>query len=500
MPTSQHKVTIPGNQVTTDNSPANYDEIDKQNEIQVSYNAESWSSDKAFFKGNNAPIFEERYATDLKVRGKLPNWLNGIYIRNGPNPHFHCEDLTFPYDGDGMVHAVYFENSTVKYRNRWVKTEELEAEKRADKSLWNSLTKPKFPSKKDRRAFDAPFTPVKNTANTNIINHAGHLLAVYEGGVPYEITKDLETVGAFTFDGNIKGMMPHPKLDPLTGELHFLQYSAIQFPYLRYYVINKRGHVTKNVPIHIKSPTIIHDMILAPNYVVFFLSPLEISLSKMFLCKNPLKWNPSKPTKVGIIPRHGKNQKVIWFKTDPFFVWHTMNGFEENGNIILDYVHHNHGLPSEQNTPELHQIVVNPKKGIISHNALDNQFIEFPVIDNRKIGQKYRYGYAARRDMTLDNVIEKAYFTELIQYDFEQKTNCLHKLPKGQFIGEPTFVPHPTKNSETDGVILAFVYDENTQKSKLIVIEPLHFDKAPLAVVELPFRVPNGFHGNWIGF
>jgi carotenoid cleavage dioxygenase-like enzyme len=500
MLTSQDQATIPKGQVTTDNSCANHEKVEAHNVIQVGYNAEPWSSNNAFLKENNAPVFEERYISNLKVTGDLPKWLNGVYMRNGPNPHFHSENLTFPYDGDGMIHAIYFESSGVKYRNRWIKTEELKAEKRANKSLWNSLTKPAFPSKKDRKAFNAPFTPVKNTANTNIIHHAGHLLAVYEGGVPYKIAEDLETIGTFTFDDNIKGMMPHPKLDPLTGELHFLQYSVVQFPYLRYYVINKRGHVSKDVPIHIKSPTIVHDMILTPNYVVFFLSPLEMSLSKIFSSKNPLKWNPDKPTKIGIIPRHGSSQKVTWFETDPFFVWHTMNGFEENGNLVLDYVHHNHGLPSEQNTPELYRMVINPQKGILSYNAIDDQFIEFPIIDHRKIGQKYRYGYATRRDMALDKEIGKAYFTELIQYDFERKTHCLHKFPKGQFVGEPTFIPHPYKGSETDGVIVAFVYDQNINKSKLIVIEPLNFDKAPLAVVKLPFRVPNGFHGAWIGF
>ncbi|NJN78892.1 MAG: carotenoid oxygenase family protein [Saprospiraceae bacterium] len=343
-------------------------------------------------------------------------------------------------------------------------------------------------------------TPVKNAANTNIVHHAGHLLAVYEGGVPYKITTDLETLGTFTFDDKIKGMMPHPKLDPITGDLHFLQYSVVQFPYLRYYVINKTGQITKDVPIYIKSPTIVHDMVLTPNYIIFFLPPLEMSLMKIFLSKNPLTWNDNKGTKIGIIPRNGNSKKVTWVETEPFFVWHTMNGFEENGNIVLDYVRHNHGLPDQQNTPELYRMVVNPTRGIVSANALDDQFIEFPIIDVRKIGQKYNYGYAARRDMKRDDEIEKAYFTELIQYDFEKKTHTLHKLLKGQYVGEPTFVPHPYKDSETDGVIVAFVYDENTQKSKLIVIEPLNFDKAPLAIVELPFRVPNGFHGDWIGF
>ena len=496
---SRNKPIIPRNE-KRNNPPVCRLDINKSEKIKVEYNTKPWSSEKTSLQGNNAPVFEEKYVTNLKVKGELPSWLNGVYMRNGPNPHFASEDLTFPYDGDGMVHAIYFEKSGVKYRNKWIKTEELEAEKRAGKSLWSSLTKPKFPSRKDKKQFDVPFVPIKNTANTNIVHHAGHLLAVYEGGVPYKITEDLETIGSFTFDDTIKGMMPHPKLDPHTGDLHFLQYSVIQFPYLRYYVINKDGQVTKDMPIHIKTPTIIHDMILTPNYIVFFLSPLEVSLMKTLLSKNPMSWNSKKGTKIGIIPRHGDSQKITWAETEPFFVWHTMNGFEENGHIVLDYIQHSHGLPQKQIEPRLYRIVVNPQKGILSHNPLDDQFVEFPTIDIRRIGEKYNYGYAARRNMNKHKKIHESYFTEIIQYDFIKKVHRLHRFPKGQFVGEPTFVPHPYKDSEADGVILAFVYDENSDKSKLVVIDPLNFDKEPIAVVELPFRVPNGFHGDWVGF
>lgn len=151
-----NEILIPKN-AATDNYPNCPQKTgEKDDKIQISYKAEPWETDKPFFEGNNAPVFRERYVTDLKVTGELPTWLNGIYMRNGPNPHFDSEDLTFPYDGDGMLHAVYFEKSGVKYRNRWIKTDELEAEKRAGKSLWNSLTKPKFPSWKNRKKFDAP--------------------------------------------------------------------------------------------------------------------------------------------------------------------------------------------------------------------------------------------------------------------------------------------------------------------------------------------------------
>lgn len=467
----------------------------------ISYQAPEWQSKDVFLSGNNAPVFEEKYIKNLPVTGELPTWLNGVYMRNGPNPHFHSEDYTYPYDGDGMLHAIYFEKDGVKYRNRWIKTKELEAEKRAKKSLWHSLIKPKFPKLKDRKLFDVPFTPVKNTANTNIVYHGGHLMALYEGGKPYKMTEDLETIGEFDYHGKIKGMMPHPKVDPYTGELHFLQYSVVQFPYLRYYVVNRRGQVSKDVPIFIKTPTVLHDMVLTPNYVIFFLCPMELSFMNILFSKNPMKWKSNKGTKIGIIPRHGNSKNIKWIETEPFFVWHTMNGYEVGEDIIIDYVHHQQDKKGKTiDSPNLYRIQLHPDKGIKSHAPLDDEFIEFPAINNRKMGQNYKFGYVARRDENKYDDLNDTYFTELVQYNLENQTKKYHHLPKNQFVGEPTFVPHPYKTDEIDGVIIAYVYDENSDKTKLIVIEPLNFDKAPIAIIELPFRVPNGFHGDWIGF
>ncbi|MFK7950900.1 MAG: carotenoid oxygenase family protein [Saprospiraceae bacterium] len=473
--------------------------VTTETQIEINYQAKKWKNNSEFFISNNKPVFEEKYVKDLNIIGELPKWLNGVYMRNGPNPHFPSEDLAFPYDGDGMVHALYFEKGGVSYRNKWVETKELEAEKKAGQAIWNGLTKPSFPSSKIRKKYNAPFTPVKNTANTSIVHHGEHILALYEGGKPYKITKDLDTIGEFDYNGQIKGMIAHPKIDLVTGDMHFLQTGMVQYPFMRYYVVNKNGQVIKNVPIYTKGTVVVHDMILTPNYVVFFWCPMKLSLIKTFASKNPLEWKPERGTKIAVLPRNGRSKDISWTTMDPFFVWHTMNGFEQNGNIVLDYVKHNYNHDgSTIGVPHLQRTVIHPKKGIVSDNILNDSFIEFPNINHRFRGQKYRFGYATKVNNNNDSAF--AHFTELVQYDFEKNVYKIHRLPKGYTIGEPTFVPHPHKSDEAEGVIVAFAYDKNTETSKLIIIEPLNFDKAPMAVVNLPFRVPNGFHGDWIGF
>ena len=38
--------------------------------------------------GNNAPVQTEDTFTDMQVIGEVPKDLNGLYVRNGPNPYF----------------------------------------------------------------------------------------------------------------------------------------------------------------------------------------------------------------------------------------------------------------------------------------------------------------------------------------------------------------------------------------------------------------------------
>jgi len=101
-------------------------------------------------------------------------------MRNGPNSQFKPDDrYAYPFDGTGMIHAIYIENGRARYRNRWVLTKEVLEERAAGHRIYNS-------------SFSAP---PHADLNTNIVYHAGRYLALYEGGVPYELNRGIDTVG-----------------------------------------------------------------------------------------------------------------------------------------------------------------------------------------------------------------------------------------------------------------------------------------------------------------
>ena len=60
------------------------------------------------------------------------------------------------------------------------------------------------------------------------------------------------------------------------------------------------------------------------------------------------------------------------------------------------------------------------------------------------------------------------------------------------------FVANPDGNAEDDGWLLAYVYDEATDKSEVLILDAATMAADPVARVQLPTRVPMGFHGSWM--
>jgi carotenoid cleavage dioxygenase-like enzyme len=59
-----------------------------------------------FLEGNFAPWRSEDNIDHLKIEGKIPDDLNGVLLRNGPNPQFDPTGLYHWFEGDGMLHAI----------------------------------------------------------------------------------------------------------------------------------------------------------------------------------------------------------------------------------------------------------------------------------------------------------------------------------------------------------------------------------------------------------
>ncbi|XP_028118578.1 9-cis-epoxycarotenoid dioxygenase NCED3, chloroplastic-like [Camellia sinensis] len=70
-----------------------------------------------------------------------------------------------------------------------------------------------------------------------------------------------------------------------------------------------------------------------------------------------------------------------------------------------------------------------------------------------------------------------------------------HKFAKNNFCTGSAYVSKPGGSEEDDGWIVAYVHDEDTDTSHVIVVDAKNFQGEPIAKIPLPQRVPYGHHG-----
>jgi carotenoid cleavage dioxygenase len=61
------------------------------------------------------------------------------------------------------------------------------------------------------------------------------------------------------------------------------------------------------------------------------------------------------------------------------------------------------------------------------------------------------------------------------------------------------FAANPQGKTEDDGWLITFVYDQDQDTSELIILDAQNLESTAIARIEIPQRVPYGFHGLWIG-
>ncbi len=453
--------------------------------------------------GGFAPIQMECDAADLIVAGEVPRELNGTFYRNGPNPQFAPRGSHHWFGGDGMIHAFVIRDGKVAYRNRWVRTKKWKLEHEAGEALFAAFN----PMESDERV---RFMPTDGLANTNIVWHAGKLLALEEAHAPFEIEPDtLDSMGAWTFGGKLAGpMTAHPKLDPETGEMVFFGYNAegTISPDMSFHVVDRHGTLTRSETFEAPYAAMVHDFMVTKDHVIFPIMPLTGSLERAMQGAPVYAWEPEKGTHIGIMPRNGNVAQMRWFKGEPGYVFHPMNAHSDGDTVVCDVCECEAAplFPLPDGTPG------DPRKAIprltrwtfdlgrntddFKSERLNDVPCEFPRLDERRTGLPYRYGYVA---CDSNPEFRIGGFNAIARVDHKTGRFETYDVGPGCATNEPIFVPRSNDAAEGDGFLLANVYDENRKASHLVILDAQNVSAGPLATAYLDHRVPFGFHGNW---
>ncbi|MFN6564071.1 MAG: carotenoid oxygenase family protein [Nostoc sp. ChiSLP01] len=445
---------------------------------------------------NFAPIRKEITADKLSVIGELPADLSGMFVRNGPNPQWPPIGEYHWFDGDGMLHGIEISNGVATYRNRYIQTRGWKIEKEVGKAIWTGLLEPP--------QMDNPYGPSKNTANTALAWHAGQMLALNEGGRPHAIQlPELETIGEYTYDGKlVSTFTAHPKVDPVTGEMIFFGYSPFVPPYLQYSVVSAEGELLWTVPIELPIGVMMHDFAITENYTIFMDLPMTFNPQRAQRGESVIMFERDRPSRFGIVPRHGNNSNIRWFESPSCYVFHTLNAYEEGDEVVLIacrmssttvLIVDDSQPDPEANIPRLYRWRFNLTTGTVREEMLDDVASEFPRVNENFLGRQTQYGYTnkmANSPLPL--------FEGIIKYDLSTGKSQIHKYGEGRYGGEAVFAPRPGATAEDDGWLVTFLHDEGSDTSELVVVNAQDITAEPVARVIIPQRVPYGFHGAWV--
>ncbi|WP_405656394.1 carotenoid oxygenase family protein [Streptomyces sp. RK9] len=449
-----------------------------------------------FLEGAFAPVTDELTAFDLKVVGRVPRDLDGRFLRTGPNalgiedPRAHHWML-----GDGMVHGVRLRDGRAEwYRNRWVRSSQV--------------------AKKLGETYPGEVPPDDFACNTHVIPYKGRVLALQEGGpLPYELDGDLNTLRPYDFRSTLTGAFTaHTKYDAAADELHAVAYYPT-WDHVRHIMIDRTGRVARTTRVPVPDAPMMHDFALTEKYVVIVDVPITFDAAAAEAgAPVPYIWNDERLMRVGVLPRAGGSAR--WFQVDPVYYSHTLNAYDQGGSVIVDFTSmpapfyaagRGNGGPSATGSPALDRWTIDLRAGRVHSSRVDDRPQEFPRVNESLIARRHRYGYTAGAAAmwtayeTVDGVPPDTKFTNcLVKHDFLRGTRQVHRFPKDAAASEPVFVPRRGARDEDDGYIVSYVNDPDRGATDLVILAAQDFTGRPPARVQLPGRVPLGFHGSWV--
>mmetsp|Transcript_11241 Transcript_11241/g.26679 ORF Transcript_11241/g.26679 Transcript_11241/m.26679 type:complete len:559 (-) Transcript_11241:1148-2824(-) len=472
-----------------------------------------------YLSGNYAPVDTENKRVPVidVVQGQIPTDLDGVFIRNGPNP---VPGRTFRknyhwFDGHAMLHNLEVENGGAFYTNQFVPSIRYQIEQDLDEEYFPTLGEYSgviglikilfHPTMVRRRV------PDLNTVlppNTNVAMLGNKLYCLNEGNIPFEIAMKpdgtLLPCGYESFDGLLDyPVSAHPQMDGDDDKVLFHSYTVNTD------LIARDGPMKVGIyDVHTKSldfyfsPTnetyisFAHSMIYTKNFMIIWDCNVHFDPIGMFDGGSFFRPKPNINLRFGIIPRNSTTQDdVIWIDTgSSAAIVHPLNAWEdeEDGSIVMwTPICENLVIDLETDDVNLFNMVeykLDPVARTSTMNVIDNTInVEFSV--SPKIGTFSRYAYTAIQDPSTPG---EGSFSGICTWDMQERSFIATYHDTNEVGGEPMVATTP------DGKIYVATYTYNfvDETSYFVMFDGQTNDL--VVKLKLPYRVPFGFHGQWL--
>ncbi|XP_053125224.1 carotenoid-cleaving dioxygenase, mitochondrial isoform X2 [Hemicordylus capensis] len=519
-----------------------------------------------------APLFSSVEETlqpiPTKIEGHIPSWLKGKLLRNGPGKfEFGKDKFNHWFDGMALLHQFEIENGVVKYRSKFLRSDSYMANSQNNRimvSEFGTLAMPD-PCKSIFERFLSRFEMAKSTDNCNVnyVVYKGDYYVSTETNLMHKV--DLETLETTKVNWRkyiaVNGATAHPHYEPdgtaynmgNSYGKHGSNYNIIKIPPQGSGSHDSSLQGAKVLctiePEDKMKPSYYHSFGMSGNYVIFIEQPLIMNLWKFITAKalgksfvDGISWEPQRKSRFHVVDKLTGQVLPTQYYTDPFFSFHQINAFEDQGCIVLDLccqddgsaVHiyrlqnlHKAGealdqaynmlsrpyprrfvlplsvdssTPVGQNLSPLSYTSARAMKEAdgkvwCTYDSLHDESleeaggVEFPQINYARCNtKKYRFFYGCGFGHMVGD--------SLVKIDTKTKEMKIWK-EDGMYPSEPVFVPEPNAAAEDSGVILSVVLTpKQNQGTFLLILDAKNFTE--LGRAEVPVQFPYGFHGIFV--
>lgn len=446
-----------------------------------------------------------------------------VFSQIGSNPRLLVKSKDIGYhwfDGDGMIHTVTINKTTVQYMNRWVHTKRFDAEKKWGQKMYLYFGELRGIHgiieimKWSIVQLLALVPGAKGTANTAFLRWQNRTYALHEGDFPYRIGDELSTLEHFVIP-NVKSVTAHPKIDRKREQLYLYGYNNQDFLEGRFYhnILNTNFELIHQSNFSLINNGMIHDIAQTTNHLIVPDLPLKYDFKKIMENKLPLTFDGENGITRFATVHKDYPKDIDWYNLTEqnIFIFHFTDYAKETTREFIifacvmdfldmeDFIHLDNPEYKIRGNLRLQQLILDKKTKtvkIVKNSFLENipeldgieYNMDFPIMSQKNSKSVYCTIFNAKTGKIIGFT-----FTELDSYhertNNRKNTSIYYGLPENVYANCEPQVTIVNKRE----YLVCFTYsDYPIHRSFLSLI---HVQSREIKSIEIPFiRIPPGFH------
>jgi beta,beta-carotene 9',10'-dioxygenase len=444
---------------------------------------------------------------DLRVSGRLPDWLCGSLLLNGPAVWELARGrYAHWFDGLALLHRVQIDGQRVRYHSRFIDSEDARLSRERGRSELGGFDTPVAGGLLSRILHIANPRRTDNTAVV-LSQCDGQWLAHTESDRVQRIDPDtLATLGEQRWADKLKLplMAAHPCVDARGGWWNV----GIGFGRMCEYVLvqcDRSGERRVKARIPIKRPGYLHAFAMTPTHAVIWDCAWRAHPLRFLFAGEPyarhFDWLPQGGSRLFTV-RLSDGRVRAW-EAPPLMVFHAVQAFDAGDDVVVDLCRDDapliddlaierlrNGDVSELPASHHTRFVLSQGRSAAREEALPGRF-DLPQVNLRVAARgKVRYVWGAAPSTP------GVFFDRTLKLDHASGELTLAGRDD-RIALEPLFVPEPGASAEDAGVLLVHTLGDADPGSRIRVLDAATLDEQ--AAIEVPHVIPFGFHGAWRG-